>query len=671
MKEEIKNKEFIESDKASDNLEYYEPESSINSAAEAVNTKTAPSTDAARVQSGTSPPDYTTGCAATTPLENIPAELKERNQWIPWKSIEKGGRDAKVPFQPDGTPAKTDDPSTWSSFDKCVSVASRFNGLGYVFSADDPYTGIDLDSCFDPETGEISDWAKRWITKLNSYSEISPSGCGVKVWVKAKFPFGNGKNLKLKNQPKIRNKVAGVEAYDHGRYFCVTGKRLAGLSNNPEPRQEELNELYDFFFKADSPGKEPEPDRTSSSSTIERARRYLDRVSGAISGEAGHNQTFKVACILIHGFALGRAESFVLLSEWNKKCRPKWSDKELRYKIISADKKPNERGYLLKSKESEWGELPDYEQEERAAIQEEGAEPEFKFYPLIKGLEPQPDEGWIIHGLLAKRWVMMIFASPGAKKTYAALDIGVAVSQGEYWLNYKTIKSKVLLIDEESGERRVLRRAGDAFRGHGVEQDDNFIGLSFHGFNLLSTKGKEDFFAVIEQAKPDLVIMDVFANFMLGGEENAVKETLPVLHVMRQAAERFNCGILVLHHDNRSGGYRGSSALKGAVDMMLKAESEPDKSLITFTAEKTRDVITKPFDATAHFEPGKFWLSPATMTETAAQAPRKATQRVVGYLSAHGPATIKIIGCGSFRTGDFCDFLASYERPRLQSDAAL
>jgi hypothetical protein len=326
----------------------------------------------------------------------IPQELKDRNQWIVWRMIQRGGKDTKVPFQPSGVTARSDDPSTWSSFDDCVAVVEKYAGLGYVFSEGDPYTGVDFDSCFDPDTKQISEWAKSWITRLDSYSEISPSGTGVKVWVRGKFPSPQGKNVKLKDQPAIKGKTAGVEAYDHGRYFCVTGSALGGLPDDPQERQLELNTLFDYFFREDAPGKPPEPERSSKPSVIERARRYIDRIPGAVSGEGGHNQTFKVACVLIHGFNMGRVEAFVLLSEWNKRCQPPWSEKELRHKIESADKQTGDRGYLLKGKESDLDKVrvPDYqepkplrlvapalseEELERQAIQEEANSPSHQF----------------------------------------------------------------------------------------------------------------------------------------------------------------------------------------------------------------------------------------------------------------------------------------------------
>jgi putative DNA primase/helicase len=62
------------------------------------------------------------------------------------------------------------------------------HGIGYVFSAEDPYTGIDLDKCRDPETGTIEEWAQEIIISLRSYTEISPSGRGVHIIVRGKLP---------------------------------------------------------------------------------------------------------------------------------------------------------------------------------------------------------------------------------------------------------------------------------------------------------------------------------------------------------------------------------------------------------------------------------------------------------------------------------------------------
>jgi hypothetical protein len=69
---------------------------------------------------------------------------------------------------------------------------------------------------------------------------------------------------------------------------------------------------------------------------IRRATRYVECVPGAIEGEAGDVTTYKLTCRLVRGFALSDDEALALLSYWNRRCRPAWSERELMAKIASA-----------------------------------------------------------------------------------------------------------------------------------------------------------------------------------------------------------------------------------------------------------------------------------------------------------------------------------------------
>ena len=82
---------------------------------------------------------------------------------------------------------------------------------------------------------------------------------------------------------------------------------------------------------------------------IERARRYVAKCPFAVSGQGGHNATFHVAAVLVHGFALGEADALALLHEWNGSCVPPWSESDLRHKIKSAANTVHllPRGHLL------------------------------------------------------------------------------------------------------------------------------------------------------------------------------------------------------------------------------------------------------------------------------------------------------------------------------------
>jgi hypothetical protein len=81
----------------------------------------------------------------------------------------------------------------------------------------------------------------------------------------------------------------------------------------------------------------------------ERASRYVSRMDAAVSGSGGHDALFAVACALVHGFALGEGEAMALLSEYNLRCAPPWSDRDLSYKLRSAAGSSSSKGtgYLI------------------------------------------------------------------------------------------------------------------------------------------------------------------------------------------------------------------------------------------------------------------------------------------------------------------------------------
>lgn len=182
--------------------------------------------------------------------EQIPLELKKRPQWVLWKLEKRNGVDTKVPYAATGDRADSSNPSTWTSFQDALSALQRssgqYNGLGYVFSADDPFTGIDLDSdsgkgpfcCMHDEgmLGELTDEASAIIDYLDSYAEYSQSGTGVHIIVEAR---------KL---PGWKSRTGNFEIYDSGRFFVMTGDHLEGTPKTVEPRQAEVEWVYELFF---------------------------------------------------------------------------------------------------------------------------------------------------------------------------------------------------------------------------------------------------------------------------------------------------------------------------------------------------------------------------------------------------------------------------------------
>jgi putative DNA primase/helicase len=150
--------------------------------------------------------------------EGIPKDLRRRPQWVCWHYAKQGGKWTKHPYNPrTEQKASTTDLMTWSRFETVFKAyaGGAYDGVGFVLSSGDPYTGVDLDDCRDPESGELAAWAAEIVRELSSYTELSPSGKGLHVVVKGKIP----KALKLPH----------IEMYSMERYFTLTG-RAAGIS---------------------------------------------------------------------------------------------------------------------------------------------------------------------------------------------------------------------------------------------------------------------------------------------------------------------------------------------------------------------------------------------------------------------------------------------------------
>ena len=202
---------------------------------------------------------------ASIQFQNIPAELRVRPQWVVWKYA----RDTKLPCNPrTGDVDDATNPAVWTSFEAACKAAEayRLAGVGFAFSPDDPYVGIDLDDCID-DAGALLPWARQIVDTLATYSEISPSGKGVKLWVKGTIP----KNLKTKS----------VEMYAALRFFTVTGNRL--LDAPPEVRSVngELSALYEQYRPARPAPNTPQPTPTATENA-DHARRYA---LAALEGE--------------------------------------------------------------------------------------------------------------------------------------------------------------------------------------------------------------------------------------------------------------------------------------------------------------------------------------------------------------------------------------------------
>jgi putative DNA primase/helicase len=202
-------------------------------------------------------------------LDSLPALLRQLDQWVCWRYLTRKGKPTKVPFDAkSGREASTTNPQTWSSFAEVVHALGEdttFAGGGFVFAEGDDLCGVDLDNAIDASTGDLKPWAQRIVSDLNSYTEISPSGTGVKMFLRATKP---GKRCRTSIED------GEIEIYDQGRYFTTTGQRRPEVSADVEDRQRELDALYHRIF--DPPTAHPAPPADEHQASPEPAEDLTD-----------------------------------------------------------------------------------------------------------------------------------------------------------------------------------------------------------------------------------------------------------------------------------------------------------------------------------------------------------------------------------------------------------
>lgn len=178
-------------------------------------------------------------------LNNIPAEMRVYRQWIIWRlELREGQKPTKVPYQPwpNGRKASVTNPDDWGTFEQASSAPfscvepvapetpiseTGYSGVGFVFTLDDPFTGIDLDNTHGDT--EAYNRQLKIFREFQSYSELSPSGEGLHIIIKGKIPHGRRR--------------ASIELYSNERYFTMTGN--VQLQAPIMERQDLLNILFE------------------------------------------------------------------------------------------------------------------------------------------------------------------------------------------------------------------------------------------------------------------------------------------------------------------------------------------------------------------------------------------------------------------------------------------
>jgi hypothetical protein len=442
--------------------------------------------------------------------------------------------------------ASSTDPATWSDYATAQAAVKRYGlaGVGFVFTADDPFCGVDLDDCRNPQTGTIAPWAQAIIGKLDSYSEVSPSQTGIKVFLKGELPAGAKHNTP--------HEGGSVEMYGAGRYFTVTGKHVAGTPGTVERRQAELTTVYARIF---GPAQGP--------ATLQSAPTAGAVASELIDKGKRTNRLVSLAGTMHKRDMAPDSIAAALLQENAARCSPPLPEAKVR--AIAHD-------------------IP-----ARYPNTENGAQERAILKPDLIRLSDVEARAvtWLWSPFIPAGMLSMISGDPGAGKSFIALSVCADLSRGKLRDGRIVTPATSLYLSIENPIAESIRPrfdllGGDAARFFVLKGTVTAAdGEEMRGSITLSDIPMLEKSLVETEAR--LIVVDPIQSYLGSTVDlHRSNETRPILDGLSKLAEKHGCAILLLRHLSKQSGGKaihrglGSIDLSGAVRSEMLAGSLPD-----------------------------------------------------------------------------------------------
>lgn len=512
----------------------------------------------------------------TSPELPALAELRARAQWVVWRFEARDGKRTKVPYAAPTRRADAADPATWLSYSDAHALAAKnghFDGTGFVVRADDPYTGIDKDRCRDPKTGTLTAEAQALVARVNSYTEVTPSGTGLRIWIRAKKPG-----------PHCRKGT--LEVYDTARFFTVTGQHVAGTPTTIEPRQGALDALYAEVFRPTTPVEDSPailPPRTDDHAVLTKAlatggerfyRLYFEGDTSAYDEDAS-----RADFALLTGLALysGDPAQVERLARRSALERAKWDARRRDTTWLGA----------------QIADALTATAEKRAASGTSAPR-----YQLLSDEEllQLPDPEWLLRGWLPAGSLLELFGQSGIGKSFLALDWALHVAAGMPWMKCAVRPGPVIYVMGEGG-KGVKQRVAAWRKAHRITA---WLPIRFlrGPVKLLDPKAVTAFLDAVRSAglpeRPALILFDTRTHMTAGASESGAEDLSQVVEVVSRIQRDTGAAVLFLHHpplSNPSRG-RGSDIVSNAADAYFSLTKDAETGTLTLKNTKQRDTET-------------------------------------------------------------------------------
>lgn len=210
-------------------------------------------------------------------------------------------------------------------------------------------------------------------------------------------------------------------------------------------------------------------------------------------------------------------------------------------------------------------------------------------YPAVKGfrvlheeeLLNRPPRRYIVDELIPERGVVLLFAPPKAKKSFVAQDICYHIATGRAWAGRAVVQGCVVYAAGERtdslGERLMAWRE--------VHSYDGRVGIKYVESvpNLMKAESVDAFIAAVKHIGEPvrLLVLDTLARCTVGCEENTSRDMQIAMTGAERIRSTLNCAVIIIHHSNKANtGERGSGAIRGAVDVLLRVETEGKEKVL-------------------------------------------------------------------------------------------